>query len=85
MELREDDQRRLVAVGCLRDKCNIQLIVRAVGGGWPTENEIMDRIRNPNKVASLAGRITNQHPDIMGMDDETPRVKMCCGHAIGKC
>lgn len=58
VELEEGDGRRLVDVGCLRDKCTIQLIVHVDGGGWPTESEVEQRIRNPTKIPSLAGRIT---------------------------
>lgn len=83
MELAEDDGKLLDDVG-LRDKCTIQLIVHLDGGVWPTIIEISTQIRNPNIVPTLQGRITNDVPDIMGLDDETPRVKMACGHAIGK-
>ena len=82
--MQEDDQRRLCVAG-LRDKCNVQVVVHADGGGWPTELDITQQIRDPNKIKSLAGRITKERPDIMGLDDEAPRVKMSCGHAIGKC
>lgn len=83
MELAEDDQRSLIDAD-LRDKCNIRLIVHTDGGIWPTEIEIRTQIRNPSNVPALAGRITNDVPDIMGLDDETPRVMMSCGHAVGK-
>lgn len=83
-ELDETDDRRLADVDFLRDKCNIRLIVHAVGGGWPTEEEIEKQRRDPSKVPTLTGSITNDLPDMMGMYDDSPRVKMSCGHAIGK-
>lgn len=83
--MQEDDQKRLADVDCLRDKCTIRIIVHADGGGWPTVLEITQQDRDPTKVPSLAGRITNDVLDIMGLDDETPRVKMSCEHFIGKC
>lgn len=84
LELQESDKRSLVEVEGLRDRCNIQLIVYVDGGGWPTESEVTNQIRDPTKMLSLAGRITNELQDILNMDGETPRVKMSCGHAIGK-
>lgn len=83
--MQDNDETRLSDVDCLSDKCNIRLIVHAVGGGWPTELEIEQQERDPTKLPSITRRITYDIPDILGLDDETPRVKMSCDHAIGKC
>lgn len=70
MELQEDDQRRLVDVDCLKNKCSIHLIVHVKGGGLSTEVEVMQHDLDPTKVPSIARRFINNLLDIMLLDDE---------------
>lgn len=69
----------------ITDRSSIALVACLPGGVWPTVKEVdaVTRLLQPANGITLT-TISQEHPDVFGVEDDGPGVIMLCGHATGK-
>lgn len=65
------------------NKGSLYLIVRVDGGVWPSVDELEARPRLLKANERIQITTSEKHPDVLGLDDHSPRAIMACGHAVG--
>lgn len=67
----------------IENKSFIHLMVRADGGVWPSVDDLEARPRLLKASERIQITTSEKHPDVLGLDDVSPRAIMACGHAVG--
>lgn len=62
----------------------LSLVVGLPGGVWPTEEDLEKKTRTLIPSGGFKTTVSPNNPDILGLDDNSLRAVMPCGHAIGK-
>lgn len=58
-------------------------MVKLRGGLWPSVEDLEAKQRLLKASDIIRITASEKHPDVFGLDDDTPRAIMACGHAVG--